>query len=199
MKIFIETKEIAEKEKYYTRKLLKNLMAIERDKLYCDLKYPSLYKYLMKELGYSDAESTVRVNAVRLMLKSKNAAEKISEGKINLSNAAAANKVLQNHTVDEKTVSQVVAQAEQCSTREFKDFVGREFKRERKEVVVLQGYMLEKFDRLRKKYGDLSTLELIQIMLEKELTAPAPHNAWRRVRPGTRNSAASPKQNKITN
>ena len=184
MKIFIETKEIAEKEKYYTRKLLKNLMVIERDKLYCDLKYPSLYKYLMKELGYSDAEATVRINAVRLMLKSQIAAEKVSKGEITLSNAAAANKVLQNHAVDKKTTTQVVKQAERCSTREFKDFVNRKFKRERKEVVVLQEYMIEKFDRLRKKYGDHSTLELIQMMLERELKAPAIHVAQRRVRSG---------------
>ena len=188
LKIFIETKEIAEKEKHYTRKLLKNLMVIERDKLYCNLKHPSLYKYIIKELGYSDAEATVRVNAVRLMLKSRVAAEKVAKGKITLSNAAAANKVLQNNCVNREKINLVVEKAQECSARKFNDFVNREFKRERKEVVVLQEYMIKKFDRLRKKYGDLSTLELINIMLERELKAPAVHVAKRRVRPGKNSS-----------
>ena len=131
MRIFRETKALAEKEKYYTRKLLENLM--------------------VKELGHSDAEATVRVNAVRPMLKSDVAAKKVAEGKITLSNAAAANKVLQNNFVDAKTVGPVVEKAQECSARKFNDFVNKEFKRERKEVLVLQEYMIEKFDRLRKK------------------------------------------------
>ena len=184
MKIFNETKEIAEKEKYYTRKLLKNLMLIERDNLYSDLKYSSLYNYIIKKLGYSEAEATVRVNAVRLMLKSKSAEKKISEGKITLTNAAAANKVLQNNTVDTNTMALVVEKAQECSTRNFNDFVTQEFKRERKEVLVLQDFMIEKFDQLRKKYGDLSTLELIQIMLERELKAPTVQAATLRGRSG---------------
>ena len=147
-------------------------MVIERDKLYSDLKYPSLYKYIVKELKYSEAEATVRVNAVRLMLKSKLAEEKVVSGEISLTNAAEANKVLQNNKDNDK-VTAVVEAAEDKSTREFKDFVQQEFQRERREVLVLKEYMLKKFDRLRKKYGaDLSTLELVQIMLERELKDP---------------------------
>ena len=182
MKIFRETKELVKREKHYTAMILKNLMVIERDKLYSDLKYPSLYKYIIKELNYTDAEATIRVNATRLMLKSKKAAQKIVEGKLNLTNAARANKVLQNGRLAGEKVDEVVERATGSSTRKFKDFVNREFGRGRREVLVLEEYMLEKFDRLRKKYGDLPTLELVQIMLERELKDPR-ERAQRRGRP----------------
>ncbi len=76
MSIFVEIKELVRLEKRYTAKVLAKLMIIEKDKLYADLKYSSLHKYIIKELGYSDAESSIRVNAVRLMLKSKIAQKK---------------------------------------------------------------------------------------------------------------------------
>ena len=196
MNIFAQTKELVNKEKFYTAKILNNLMVIERDKLFCDLKYSSLHKYIMKELNYSEAEATLRVNAVRLMLKSSSACKKIYEGKMSLTNAAEANKVL-HKSKDKTLIEKVVAKASEESTREFKKFVDTEFKKERKEVLILNELMLTQFDRLRKKYGDLSSYELIQIMLERELRAPAPV-ARQRVRACTpKNSRSIPKSVKL--
>lgn len=48
--LFIQTKKLVEKEKIYTHQILTHLIEIERRKLYVDLKYPSLFKYLTKEL-----------------------------------------------------------------------------------------------------------------------------------------------------
>lgn len=76
MNIFIETKQLAKTEKHYTAKILKNLMIIDEEKLYSDLKYPSLHKYIVMERGYSEPEARVRVDAVRLMRKSSKAVEK---------------------------------------------------------------------------------------------------------------------------
>ncbi|MCY4644029.1 MAG: hypothetical protein OXB88_05370, partial [Bacteriovoracales bacterium] len=176
MSIFNETKELVEKERGYTVKILKNLMSIERNKLYSDLKYPSLHKYLVRELGYSDAEAVIRANAVRLMLKSKKAESKIERGELSLSNAATVNKVLQSQRSSQKPspslVDKMVEEASTCSARKFQNFVWKEFKKERRETVVLGEHVLVQFDRLRKEYGDLSTLELIQVMLERELKTP---------------------------
>jgi hypothetical protein len=80
MKIFKETKSMVEVEQRYTRKILKNLMIIERDKLYADLKFSSLHKYLIKALGYSEAEATLRVNVVRLRNSSEEVTEKVIKG-----------------------------------------------------------------------------------------------------------------------
>jgi hypothetical protein len=171
VRIFSEIKELVRVGKSYTQKVLKKLMVIEKEKLYCDLKYSSLYKYIVKELGYSDAEASIRVNATRLMLKSEVALTKIESGELTLTNAACANKVLQG-SCDQKFIEDVVGKASGCSTREFKKIVSEDYQIERRETLVLSEFMLLKFDRLRKVYGDLSTHELIQIMLEKELSAP---------------------------
>ena len=80
MNIFLETKQLVKTEKEYTAKILKNLMIIDEEKLYSDLKYPSLHKYIVMELGYSEPEARLRVDAVRLMRKSSKAVEKISQG-----------------------------------------------------------------------------------------------------------------------
>ena len=85
-------------------------MIIEKNKLYCDLKYPSLFKYLVKELKYSEA-SFVRVNATRLMLKSPYAVKKINDGSLNLTNAFEANKVCNKCKVDKKIIENVIDQA----------------------------------------------------------------------------------------
>ena len=170
MNIFIETKELVKKEKFYTAKVLKNLMVIEKDKLYSDLRYSSLYKYLVQELRYTEAEAVLRVNAVRLMLKSKVAEKKIALGEMTLSNAAAANKALQNNT---EKIELVVEKAATSSTREFKQFIALEFRRPRQETLILPEFILEKMDKLRGEYGDVSNFEILQILLEEKLKAPS--------------------------
>jgi hypothetical protein len=173
---------------------LKNLMIIEREKLYADLKYPSLNKYLVKELGYSDAEATVRVNAVRLMNKSPKAVQKIEEGSLSLTNASAALKA-SKEIKDEKRVEELIEKASTESTRKFQMTVQAELKQERKEVLVLKEYLLNKFDRVRPKFGEVSNYEILEILLEKELNAPV---AKRRGRPcKIRNSRFIPKSVKL--
>ena len=102
MKIFNETKEIAQQEKLQTRKLLNKLQVIDRGKLYCDLQYSSLFQYIVKELKYSQAEAVVRVNAVRFMSRSRKAKKAVEQGDVSLSNAASANKILEGNKDKQK-------------------------------------------------------------------------------------------------
>ena len=48
MNIFSETKKLVTKEKFYTAKILANLAIIDGDKLYCELGYPTLHKYIVR-------------------------------------------------------------------------------------------------------------------------------------------------------
>lgn len=173
MKIFEQTKELVTKERDYTYLILKNLMIIERDKLYADLKYDSLHTYLRRELKYTDAEATLRVNAVRLMLKSSRAIKHLETGSMSLSNASKANQVLQNtKTKDQRKINEVIDYAAKTSTRKLNQYLSENFSVPRREIVVLDDMILNKFDQLRNrlKLNDQSTYEVIQIMLEKELT-----------------------------
>ena len=172
MKIFDEVKILVGKEKALTFEILKKLVVIEKDKLYADLKYPSLHKFLTRSLKYSDSEASVKVGAVRLMLKSTNVAKKIEKGELSLSNAAEASKVLKGKS-DPRVIEKVIKDACDHTNRSFKEKMALEFGMKRREVLSLDEHMIKQFDRLRKKYGDLSTYELIQILLEKDLRAPA--------------------------
>ena len=193
MMIFKIVKNLVEVEQKHTRKILEKLMIIEKDKLYADLKYPSLHKYLIKELKYSEAEATLRVNVVRMMNQSKTVKNKIMSGSMSLVNASETHKVAKI-IKDPKKIEALVIKASENSTREFKKIVDKQLGRQRQEVLVLKEYMINKFDRLRKKYGDLSSLELIEIMLEKELKAP---NKLQRLRKTKSRSRFIPKSVKV--
>ena len=148
-------------------------MYVERDKLYCDLKYSSLFKYLINELGYSEAESTIRVNAVRLMLKSGEAVKKIEKGELSLTNAALANKTLQGES-NKKLIETVVNKASEETSRGFKKFVAEKFDHIRKEIIELNEFVLKQFDQVRRKFKDksLTSYEVILILLQRELRDP---------------------------
>jgi hypothetical protein len=194
MKIFSETKDMVEVEQRYTRKILKKLMIIERDKLYADLKYPSLHKFLIKALGYSEAESTLRVNVVRLMNSSEEVTAKVIKGEMSLSNASEAQKAIKK-IKDPKRVKVILDAASEKSTRGFKDFIQVEVKQERREVIVLKEFMLKKFDRLKKKFGEVSNYEVLQILVEKELMQPEAMQRSRKISPKV--SRSIPKSVKV--
>lgn len=177
MKIFVETKMLVKKEKEYTYRILKNLMVIERDKLFSDIKCDSLHTYLRRELNYSDAEATLRVNAARLMLKSKEAVKGIEQGQLTLTNASKANQVIQELKINsKKEMHLIVEKARSTSKRKFKEFIAKTYNRERREILVLNETVLLKIDRYRKKYerDELSSYEVFQVLLEKELKNPRP-------------------------
>ena len=172
MSIFSTTKKLVSEEKRYTTLILKNLCEIEKKKLYCDLGYPSLYKYLVKELKYSEGESNIRINAVRLMLKSSVVEERLASGKLSLTNAAIANQTLQkNKTLNPEEVIDIVS--DKSSRKAIDDLNSTfELKTERVERVKLDEKILTKMDKLKEKYGVESTYELIDILLEEKLKAP---------------------------
>ena len=78
-KIRLENKELVNRERFFTAKLLVNLAIVDKDKLYCDYGYPSLYAYIMGDLGYTESEAYNRASTVRLMRRSKKLRRKSSK------------------------------------------------------------------------------------------------------------------------
>ena len=172
MKIFRETKHLVENEKKFTYQILENLMIIEKNKLFADLKYPTLFNYLCRDLKYSEAEATIRVNAVRLMIRSSRALSNIKNGSLSLSNASKANQVIQKKKIKNKAeIQSIIDVASQRSTREFNLFAQHKLTNIRKELVVFDERLLIKLDRFKSKINMMSTssYELIHILLEREL------------------------------
>jgi len=172
MHIFKLAKEQALAEKVCTVKLLETLVHIDRDKLYVELKYNSLHKYIVRELGYSDAEAALRVSAVKLMQKSSLAVAQIKDGSLGLTNAALAGRLLKKEN-NEKLINEVVQEASGKSTRAFEEFAAEKYDHLRRELIVLEEERLKKFDKLREIYGDLTNSEILDILLEEKLRTPA--------------------------
>ena len=182
MNLRTQTRELVQKEKHYTALILKNLAEVERRKLYCDYGYPSLFKYLTKELRYSDSEAHIRVAAVRLTVRKKSVAKDVASGKLSLTNAAQIQTSLNQHekesgcVADERTVQRALELSLNQPTRTAKEELRKEFnlKTPRTERVILDERILEKVDRVRKIYGDrdLSAYEILDILLEEKLKTP---------------------------
>ena len=171
MKIFKEVKALVKNERESSTLVLIKLKIIEKRKLYCDLKYSSLYNYAICELGYSSAEANVRVYATRLIMKSSKAERKLLSGKMNLTNAAEVGRVLRYEN-DVDIINGFVNDAVKLSTRALKNKIHEIYGKPVNENLTIDEGMIKLFNRLREFYGNLSTRELILMLLEKELKDP---------------------------
>jgi hypothetical protein len=174
-----ETRQLVKREKFYTAKILQNLCQIDREKLFSDFGFSSLYAYLIKGLSYSESEAHLRVSAVKLIRKESSVLQRIEEGSLSLTNAAQVNMTLNelSHEVEitKPMIAEAVALASNVSTRLAKEELRKTFapSTSRKETLTLQGEILDKLDRVRKIYGkDCSNFELLEILLEEKLRSP---------------------------
>lgn len=90
------TQKLVAKERQTLEKILEHLQEVHRRRLFADLGYSSLFKYLVKELKYSEGAASRRVNALRLVKRIPEAKKMISCGDLNLTVASQT----QNHTKD---------------------------------------------------------------------------------------------------
>src|SRR5436305_783338 len=89
-----KTKFLAVEERKITISVLHHLREIYRRRLYAK-SYSSLFEFVTRELGYSDAAAQRRIAAMRLLTEIPEIEEKIESGDLTLSNAAQAQKLFQ--------------------------------------------------------------------------------------------------------
>ena len=87
MQLLSNTKFLIRKEHEISIKVLDHLAEIERRKLYCDLKYSSLFTYCQGELGFSEQEAYRRIDAMRLAKKMPEVKKSLDNGSLSLTNA----------------------------------------------------------------------------------------------------------------
>jgi hypothetical protein len=170
--ILNQTKDFVKKEKSFTVLILKNLKHIQEHRLFAKLGYPSLYKYLIKELKYSEGEANIRVANVKLMRRSKAANEKILKGELSLTNGRDIFRGLdQGKDIDEEKIIKVIGEIKNKSTREAQNIIAQLFELEtpKEEKLVLRGEILVKLNRLKEKHKIDSTLELLEILFDRDL------------------------------
>lgn len=84
-----QTLRVATTEQEFTVRLLHHLFEVQCRRLYARRGYSSLWEYTVKVLNYSEGAASHRVGAMRLMFSSEEAKEKIEDGSLHLSSAAA--------------------------------------------------------------------------------------------------------------
>jgi hypothetical protein len=104
-----QTSRYARSERKITHVVLWHINEVERRRLYAQLGYSSIFKYISKHLGYGEKAAYERMYASRLLGKMPELAEKMEEGTLNLTQvvqvqscinkeARAGNKIDQEQT-----------------------------------------------------------------------------------------------------
>jgi hypothetical protein len=116
--LLIKVKNLVHLERRTTAEILKSLCLVEKDKLYIELGYSSLFKYLCLELGHSEGEATRRINACRMMKEFPQIEEKVKDGALNLTNLSRAAQVFKQTDLNSKEKNLALIKIENKSTRE---------------------------------------------------------------------------------
>ena len=93
--LLAKTFHTAKNEQRMTLELLSHLKEVDQRKVFATLGYESLWKYCVKELGYSESSAAERVSAMRLIFSVSGVKEKIASGLLNLTNAAKVQRFFQ--------------------------------------------------------------------------------------------------------
>jgi len=174
-----EIKAAVKEEKKFTAIILKHLINIEKRKIYLDHDCPSLYKFCIKILGYSDAEAAVRVKAARLLRATPTVEKEIQQGTLNLSNASKLQTFfLENPKLKEDKKTEIIEKVLTKTCRQTEIILAAANKaidptRPEKPIsktIRLNNSILKKMEKLSRQLGgNFSELELIQILLDEKL------------------------------
>lgn len=86
--LLIRFEKLVRTERKITHLVLECIAEIDRRKIYLDKAYPSLFEYLTEAFGYSAGAAQRRISSARLLREVPEVAQKIEQGKINLSQVA---------------------------------------------------------------------------------------------------------------
>ena len=118
MKLHHELLELRLKEKRITSEILNKLQQMEETRVYLEMGHNSLFDYLVRGLGYSEATAYQRQACVRLTKEIPEIKQKIDQGRLTLSAVTTAFKHLRKKPVEEKR--NVLKSMENKSSREVK-------------------------------------------------------------------------------
>lgn len=134
-----DTKTLAIEYREITAKLLHHLKEIEERKLYSELGYQSLFKYVVHELGFDEAAAIRRIKAASLLKELPQLEEKIESGELSLSNLSkAVDTFKQNDITDIEKKKEIIGCIENLSARKCEktllEFADKELPPPRREI-----------------------------------------------------------------
>ena len=174
-----DTKNLAGAERNATTKLLHHLKEIERRKLYCDLKYSSLFAYCVRELGYSEGAAQRRIVAARALAEMPEIESKIKTGSLTLTNISLVNQFIE----DPKERRQILMEVENLTKKECEkklfEITGKEEKPDKTKrltkdkiqvAFVLSDETMAEVEKLKALLGkDLDMNQLVQFMAKEAI------------------------------
>lgn len=86
-------KSLAAEERKLTKEILLHIVEVDKRKLYLRMAHPSLFDYLVKEIGYSAGAAQRRIDAARLMQRVPCVSNQIEKGSIHLSQISKVQKI----------------------------------------------------------------------------------------------------------
>lgn len=168
-----ETKKLAAQEREILTQILHHLREVDSRRLYCVLKYNSIFDYAVGELKYSEGQAAGRVQAMRALVAVPEIESKIASGELSLSNVAMVQTafVKSGKTMDRRAV---LKRVENLSTREAEVIVGKP-KKELTLDMIGDDALREKAKRVLGKYAHskLSLEAVLHKLFDRELEVEA--------------------------
>ncbi|WP_374077458.1 HNH endonuclease [Bdellovibrio bacteriovorus] len=119
-------------ERKITHLILCHINEVESRRLYADLGFDSMYKYLTQQLGYGEDSAYRRLQAARLLKQVPAVAEKLEEGTLNLTQLTQVQKCLKQeiklgHKIDLQQTTQILDEIQNKYGSETQKFLAQEF------------------------------------------------------------------------
>ena len=174
-----DTKKLVGAERAAMVKLLHHLKEIDRRKLYCDLKYSSLFAYCVHELGYSEGAAQRRIVAARALAELPEIETKIANGSLNLTNISLVNQFIDNPEERRHILAKVEDLTKKECEQKLFEITGKEKKPDRTKRIskdkiqvafVLTDETMSQVEKLKALIGkDLDMDQLVQFMAKEAI------------------------------
>ncbi|WP_373999168.1 HNH endonuclease [Bdellovibrio bacteriovorus] len=143
--LIVRLEKLTRTERKITHVILCHINEVESRRIYADLGFDSMYKYLTQQLGYGEDSAYRRLQAARLLKQAPQVAEKLENGSLNLTQLTQVQKCLkqeikEGRKVDLKLTQQVLEKIENKTSFETAKCLAKEFNQsiQTQEVVKSQ-------------------------------------------------------------
>ncbi|WPU63707.1 HNH endonuclease [Peredibacter starrii] len=178
--LLADTKKLADAEREALVKLLHHLKEIDKRKLFCDLKYPSLFTYCVQELGYSEGAAHRRIVAARALAEIPEIEKKIEDGRLSLTNISLVNQFIEDPIKRREVFKEIENLTKNECEQKLFEITGKEEKPKDKKkriskdkipvAFVLSDETMAVVDQLKNLLAkEMEMDELIQFMAKKTI------------------------------
>ena len=173
--LLLKIKKLVALERKTLSEILELLQIVYDKRLFADLGYSSLIKYMVKELGYSESASFRRYQALKLVKDLPETKPMIKDGTLNLSTINSMQSILKTSETKRASLAQIKDKSTKEAEKVFLKILPRTEAPEKKISitenktrieVTLENETLEKIDKLKARTKIYDTNKLLDFALE---------------------------------